>query len=215
MIAVIDAGIGNVGSVMRWLERENLECVRVKNASELRDYETLVLCGVSSLNNCASVLEKKGFTSVICDVAKEPSVRILGICLGMHLCFAEGSEGGFSKCLNLLAGDVIPVGELLPTSTPRTNVGWRTIESVYDGLEEQDAGLRGLADELNLEKAFFCHSFGVNISSETVLKYRFGTREFSAVQVRNNVMGVQFHPEKSGEVGTLIANCWLRRRHRL
>jgi glutamine amidotransferase len=212
VIAVIDAGVGNVGSVTRWLERENLEFVRVKNACELIDYKTLILCGVSSLNNCVSALEKSGFMSVIRDVAKEPSARILGICLGMHLCFSEGSEGGISKCLDLLEGNVIPVGEGMLTSTPRTNVGWRTIESVYDCLNEQDANLRKLVGELNLEKAFFCHSFAVNISSETVLKYRFGTRDFSAVHVRNNVMGVQFHPEKSGRVGTLIADYWLRRR---
>ncbi|MHB1499727.1 MAG: imidazole glycerol phosphate synthase subunit HisH [Candidatus Dormibacteria bacterium] len=193
MIAVIDYGGGNLASVGYALDRLGLEWALVRRARELDRAQSVVFPGVGSAGAAMTRLRAAGL-----DVALANYLRsgrpYLGICLGLQLLFEESAEDG-GTCLGALAGRVVR----LATPEKLPHVGWNTIE-----LNGTGGALEGLAGEA----FYFTHSYVVEPVSPTVVAARttHGVPFVSAIAA-GPVVGVQFHPERSGSAGLrLLAN---------
>jgi imidazole glycerol phosphate synthase glutamine amidotransferase subunit len=193
VIGVIDYGGGNLASVGYALDRLGVEWVLVHRARDLDRVQSVVFPGVGSAGAAMTRLGAAGL-----DVALTGYLRsgrpYLGICLGLQLLFEESAEDG-GACLGALEGRVVR----LATPEKLPHVGWNTIELNGSG---------GALEGLDGEAFYFTHSYVVEPVSPTVVAARttHGIPFVSAVAA-GSVLGVQFHPERSGKAGLrLLAN---------
>ena len=189
-IALIDYGIGNMFSIEYALRRFSLNVEVCSSPNSIRDADAVVIPGVGNFRVGAGNL--RGLKNCIADLVKD-NVPILGICLGMQILFQCSEEDPSVDGLGLLSGKVVK----LPGSVKTPHVGWNNIIVVkyvdfLDGVDEKDY-------------FYFVHSYYAVpddlwiVAAET----DYGVR-FPSVIVKNNVFGVQFHPEKSGRSGEKI-----------
>lgn len=188
MIAIVDYGVGNIRSVERALTHVGAKARLTADASELENADGIVLPGVGAFAPALGKLSERGLGRRLVELARSGK-PILGVCLGYQLLFEESLEHGRHEGLGLLTGRVVQV-----QNSPRLPViGWcRTKQTVPSPLWE------GVADESYL---YFVHSFTPESSSAAI-----GCSEHSpaAAASSGNVMGTQFHPEKSGADGLRI-----------
>jgi len=188
-VALIDYGIGNMFSVEYALRRFSLN-VEVCSSPNIRDIDAVVIPGVGNFRVGAGNLRK--LKNFIVDLVKG-GVPVLGICLGMQILFQRSEEDPSIDGLGLLSGKVVK----LPGGVKTPHIGWNNVTVVryvdfLDGIDEGDY-------------FYFAHSYYAVpddlwiVAAET----DYGVR-FPSVIVRNNVFGVQFHPEKSGRSGEKI-----------
>jgi len=193
-VTIIDYGVGNLRSLRRGLERADVTVAISDDPDEIADSEALVLPGVGAFGECVRNLEP--FRDVVVESAAD--TPILGICVGFQLMFTESTEGAPDgetiDGLDLIPGRV----ERLPADEVKVpHMGWNelTIERdhpIVSGIEDGDY-------------AYFVHSYGSEVADHTVVSCDYGF-DFAAVAATEagNVMGTQFHPEKSGETGLRI-----------
>ncbi|HET7421696.1 MAG TPA: imidazole glycerol phosphate synthase subunit HisH [Candidatus Dormibacteraeota bacterium] len=190
-IAVVDYGVGNVHSVRRALARVGAEVVLTGDIEEIGRADGVVLPGVGAFAPALARLSERGLGRGIVELARRGK-PVLGVCLGYQLMFDESTEHGRHQGLGLLAGNVVEVRE-----SPRLPViGWcRTSQTAASPLWD------GIADGAYF---YYVHSYTPDASAARV-----GCTAHcpAAASVRGNVMGTQFHPEKSGGDGLrLYAN---------
>jgi glutamine amidotransferase len=188
LIAVVDYGVGNVRSVERALVQVGAEARLTADAEDLERAEGIVLPGVGAFAPALAKLNENGLGRRLVEIARTGK-PILGVCLGYQLLFDESAEHGRHEGLGLLPGRVAQVtnSERLPV------IGWcRTTQTAASPLWE------GVPDGAYL---YFVHSYTPQATSDAV-----GCSEQSpaAAAARGNVMGTQFHPEKSGADGLRI-----------
>lgn len=199
MIGIVDYGMGNLFSVSKALERLNADYFISGDKEELLRADALLLPGVGSFRDAMAVLQA--------DTIKEFAASgkpLLGICLGMQLLFEDSDENGLTKGLGLLPGKVrrFPgkTGEGETYKVP--HMGWNKLEFVkssplLEGLEE--------------DYVYFVHSYFVSAdNSEVLLAKANYHEEVSAVVGRDNIFGMQFHPEKSSKLGMALLNNFLQ-----
>ena len=191
MIAIVDYGVGNIRSVERALLHVGAEVELTADPDALEVAKGIVLPGVGAFGPALARLEERGLGRRIVELARRGK-PVLGVCLGYQLLFEESTEHGRHKGLGLLPGRVVQVD-----TTPRLPViGWcRVTQTAPSEL------WRGVAD---LSYFYFVHSFTPETSRDSI-----GCTDHSpaAAAVNGNVMGTQFHPEKSGQDGLrLYAN---------
>lgn len=206
-VGVIDYGFGNVTSVLNALAKVELTAEVVTNPDEIRNYEDLVLPGVGAFPSAMSVIRDRGLDVAI-RAAADAGANLLGICLGMQLLFEESTEFGVTQGLGLLPGRVEPLvsKDKLSVGLKSTHIAWATVSQV---------GQTDLAKWLELRAAdfYFVHSYAVkpdnfeHIAGESSFM---GNCFVAAVQ-SGNVAGVQFHPERSREVGLELLSHLFRR----
>jgi glutamine amidotransferase len=188
LIAIVDYGVGNVHSVQRALSHVGAEAKLTSDGDELERADGIVLPGVGAFAPALAKLSENGLGQRIVELANNGK-PLLGVCLGYQLLFEESTEHGRHQGLGLLPGDVVEV-----TSTERLPViGWcRMTQSERSPLWE------GIEDESYF---YFVHSYTPEHSRHTI-----GQTEHSpaAAAAKGNVMGTQFHPEKSGADGLRI-----------
>ncbi len=190
-IAIVDYGVGNVHSVQRALVKVGAEALLTADLGELERADGLVLPGVGAFAPALARLSERGLGRGIVDLARRGK-PVLGVCLGYQLMFEESTEHGRHEGLGLLQGRVVEVrtSERLPV------IGWcRTTQTGASSLWE------AIADGSYF---YYVHSYTPDGSAE-----RIGCTVHSpaAAAARANVMGTQFHPEKSGPGGLrLYAN---------
>lgn len=193
MIHVVDYGTGNVGSVLNMIRKVGGEARASADAGELSRATKLLLPGVGSFDNAVQRLGKLGLPDLLRDKARE-GVPLLGICLGMQL-LSDGSEEGVLPGLGLIPGRVrrFSFGQEWP-DLKIPHMGWNSIRRrkahpLLDGLDEKS-------------RFYFVHSYHYQCQDEAdiLLETTYGYDFTSGVQ-RENVMGVQFHPEKSHRYG--------------
>ncbi|HUZ86167.1 MAG TPA: imidazole glycerol phosphate synthase subunit HisH [Candidatus Baltobacterales bacterium] len=188
MIAIVDYGVGNVRSVERALAHVGAEALLTSDPGELESAAGVVLPGVGAFAPALAKLTEHGLGALLVDMARGGK-PVLGVCLGYQLLFEESSERGRHEGLGLLPGRVIEVttSERLPV------IGWCRVRQTGDSPL-----WRGIADEAYF---YFVHSFTPAGSSHAI-----GASEHSpaAAAALGNVMGTQFHPEKSGPDGLKI-----------
>jgi len=193
MIGVIDIGIGNVGSVLNMFKYVGHDAMSVSSISELEACTKIILPGVGSFDSGMSKLVSSGLIDTLNRKVLEERVPILGICLGMQL-MCLSSEEGSSSGLGWIDATVrsFRKSAIPPKKIP--HMGWNIVE-VKKSME--------LTDDFNLETRFyFVHSYYVecNKSSDVLLTTKYGDDFVSAFQV-DNIIGMQFHPEKSHVFG--------------
>ena len=195
MIAVIDYGVGNLFSLCSSLERIGADARITSDPEEVRRAEKLILPGVGAFADAAAKLRASGLDAVIREQAANGK-EIMGICLGMQLLFEKSYEFGEHTGLGLLKGNVIAMEGTIPKGLKIPHIGWNAL-----AFRRESRLLRYIQEG---DCVYFVHSFYVDPSAESVAATAEYGREVTAVVQKDNVMGCQFHPEKSGEVGLKI-----------
>ena len=199
MITVIDSGIANIGSVLSACDRIGIPTTVTTDPASVRSASALILPGVGAFSDGMDSLRRHELVQPICEAAVA-GVPILGICLGMQL-FAEVSEEfGEHEGLGLIAGRVVRLNASIPSERV-PNIGWCDVtvaENVrlFAGIESGST-------------FYFVHSYHFTCTSpeDSVGTIAFGTGAVSIAVERGNIFGVQFHPEKSQDMGlTLLDN---------
>ncbi|MBM7572273.1 imidazole glycerol phosphate synthase subunit HisH [Aquibacillus albus] len=195
MIAIVDYGMGNVASVSTAFRRLGYEVILTDKEAELAKASHIILPGVGSFQAAVQEIEERGLKEPLQRLAKEKP--FLGICLGMQLLFSEGYEGGTSAGLNLIPGTI----EKIETDYILPHIGWNALD-IKEGHEPFEA--------FQNKHVYFVHSFEARVDRKyLVASTEYGT-EVPAIVKNENVYGIQFHPEKSGEVGVEILKTFLQ-----
>lgn len=199
MITLVDCGIGNLRSVEKAFNAVGAEVRLTSDPEVVRKAEKLVLPGVGAFRDGMAGLQQRGLVQPIAELV-ERGAPLLGICLGMQLLFEGSEEHGKHPGLGFLAGEVRRFdapGLIVP------HTGWNLIS-----LGRANPLLHGLPPD---SYAYFNHSYYCRAHDEDVLAYTdYGLRYGSVVQ-RGSIYGVQFHPEKSQQVGLLILSNFAER----
>lgn len=198
MIAVIDYGVGNLFSLCRSLEAIGQEPLVTGDAESLRQAHRLILPGVGAFADAAEKLRATGLDQVLREEAGRGK-PILGICLGMQLLFDYGTEYGRHQGLGLIPGSVRPIADCIPAGYKVPHIGWNALRFPPD--KPVSPLFRYIKEG---ECVYFVHSFcGAECAESVIASAEYGALLTAAV-ARDNVYGVQFHPEKSGGVGLNI-----------
>jgi glutamine amidotransferase len=204
-VVIIDFGVGNLLSVQRAVEHLGAEGVCTSNAELIRNAERVILPGVGAFANAMHSLESLGLIGVVREVTAR-GTPLLGICLGMQLLLDESEEFGLTKGLGLIPGRVtaIPDRSLDGQVLKIPHIGWNELV-LSEGCRWKDTLLE---DSNPGDAMYFVHSFMAVPDSPSMLlaNCAYGGHLIPAVIRSENVMGCQFHPEKSGKLGLLILN---------
>lgn len=187
-VAIIDYGVGNLRSVEKAFAATGCEAIVSSKESELRAAERLVLPGVGAFGACMKALKERSFDRLVCERARE-GMPLLGVCVGMQLLFEESEEFGSTRGLGLLRGRVRRFGNDLVVP----HVGWNRIYQ-----KRPHALFEGIADGAF---CYFVHSFYCEAAEDVVIGETEYAGRYASVVAEKNICGVQFHPEKSQEVG--------------
>ncbi|HEY3318380.1 MAG TPA: imidazole glycerol phosphate synthase subunit HisH [Coriobacteriia bacterium] len=196
MIAVIDYGMGNLRSAQKGFEHAGVSDVVVtSDRGVVEAAEGMVLPGVGAFRDAARELRESGMADVVRERTTE-GVPLLGICLGMQLLASIGYEDGEWEGLGVVPGECVRIADGVKVP----HIGWNTVDypresSLFEGIPEGSA-------------FYFVHSFHLKPADPSAIigSTEYGTRFAAAVQ-RGNTYAVQFHPEKSSELGLrLLAN---------
>ena len=195
MIAIIDYGVGNLFSLCSSLARIGVEAVVTSDKDVISKAEKLILPGVGAFADAAQKLRETGMGALV----KEQVALgkpIMGICLGMQLLFEKSYEFGEHEGLGLLQGSVVPMEGMIPAQLKIPHIGWNALQ-----FTRQSKLLRYIKEG---DFVYFVHSyFATNCPDSVIATTEYGGILTAAVE-KGNVMGCQFHPEKSGEVGLNI-----------
>ncbi|SIS79855.1 imidazole glycerol phosphate synthase subunit HisH [Alicyclobacillus vulcanalis] len=206
MIIVLDPGVGNLHSVLGGLRRAGAvgEVVDSRQAWEdalgRGEVKGVILPGVGAFGDAMSQMQARGLREVVADAVAK-SIPLLGICLGMQLLFTSSEEHGSFRGLDLVQGRVVrfPEGAKVP------HMGWNSLEL----HAPEHPLLRGVRQG---DYVYFVHSYyAVAARREDVIaSAQYAGVQVPAVVARGRVMGTQFHPEKSGDVGERMLANFLR-----
>jgi len=192
-IAILDYGIGNIRSVQNALARLGQDSFVSSNPQELAEADKLIFPGVGSAGFVMKQLKEKGLDKFL-QKYKNP---VLGICLGMQLLF-DASEEDETECLGIISGRVKKFDASKCKTIP--HISWNLI----NGQENNDL----FKDIPQGSFVYFVHSYFAPISENTIAECFYGER-FSAAIRKDNFWGTQFHPEKSGDIGSQILKNFL------
>jgi len=194
-IAILDYGMGNLRSVEKALEHVGVTASITNDAGEVRNADGVILPGVGAFPRAMERIRELGLDELIAERRGE-GVPILGICLGLQLLFDSSSELGGAEGLGLLEG---PVGALEAEGLKVPHIGWEPVR-----WERESRLTDGIPSETPF---YFVHSFAPRPRGEDLLgSAAYGAR-FACAAERDNVFGVQFHPEKSSAAGLrLLSN---------
>ena len=202
MIAVIDYGVGNLFSLCSSLARIGAEAVVTSDPEVIRRADKLILPGVGAFADAAQKLRDSGMDVLVKEQAAAGK-EIMGICLGMQLLFEKSYEFGEYEGLGLLKGSVIGMEGTIPAQLKIPHIGWNALH-----VSGKSKLLRYVKEG---DCVYFVHSFYAVDCDESVIATAEYGKELTAAVELGNVMGCQFHPEKSGEVGLNILRAFCER----
>ena len=195
MIVVVDLGVSNVRSVVRAFGRVGHEVTSTTARADVERADVIVLPGVGAFRDGMARLHELGLVDVLRRAALDEGVPLAGICLGMQLLADESFEHGRHEGLGIVPGSVVPLepgpGDRVP------NIGWSDLH-----LERTSS----LPPALHSQAAYFVHSFHLSCESaaDVAATIDFGSGRITAAVERGSCLGVQFHPEKSQDVGLSV-----------
>ena len=197
MIAVVDYGVGNLFSLKSSFAKLGAEICVTGDKQKIMSAEKIVLPGVGAFGDAADKLRAESLDGLLIDEAKKGK-PILGICLGMQLLFDKSFEYGSHSGLGLIPGTVKPLSEVCKTDVKIPHMGWNSLSfgenkhPVFKYLSEGDF-------------VYFVHSFCATECGENIIaSTEYGGALITAAAAKDNVIGCQFHPEKSGDKGLKI-----------
>jgi len=190
-IGIINYDVGNLRSIQKAFEYNQIEAIISSDLEKLNECDKLVLPGVGAFSECKGMIDKKFDNKLIFLLEKKP---VLGICVGMQLLFDYSCEFYQVEGLKLIDGFI---DKLKTDSLPVPNVGWNKVKVVKESLL-----FNNIAEDSFF---YFTHSYKCNVLNDinkvALVEYE---KEFCCVVCKDNIYGVQFHPEKSGEDGLLF-----------
>ena len=188
-IAIIDYGAGNVQSVLFALERLGFEGIVTNDWNTIKKADKVIFPGVGEASSAMKMLMNSGL-DVLIPTLKQP---VLGICLGMQLLFDTSFEHGETKGLGLIPGQVLPFPKENQLRIP--HMGWNQLQVNHT---------QPLTEAVVDQYVYYVHSYYVDCAPEFILATSDYGVAVPAIVRRNHVYGMQFHPEKSGEVGQAL-----------
>jgi glutamine amidotransferase len=197
VIAIVDYGIGNLGSASKAFRHVGAECVLSGDPAVLRRADTLVLPGDGAFGAAMDELRRRELLPVLRE-AVEQGRTLFGICVGMQLLFEHSEEHGSHRGLALLPGGV----RRFKGDLPVPHMGWNRLKR-----RRAHPLLEGLEDGAYV---YFVHSYFCNAAPDVVIASSDYGVDFAAIVGRGNVLGVQFHPEKSQAVGLRMIENFVR-----
>lgn len=199
MIGIVGYGLGNIGSLRNMFQRIGQETQLVTEPDKLHEVDRLVLPGVGAFDAGARKLAESGFFETIQDFANGGR-PILGICLGMQL-LLDGSDEGLGAGLGLIPGRSVRFEDRQDVRVP--HMGWSQLQASKPSLL--------LADLPQDHRFYFVHSYKVVLENQIdeLASSNYGGT-FTSMVERGNVVGAQFHPEKSHAFGMGLLDKWSR-----
>lgn len=193
MIAIVDYGMGNLRSVERKLSQLSKNSVITSDAKAIENAEAIILPGVGHFGKAMNALKQRDLLKVLNEKVVGKNTPILGICLGMQL-MTQGSEEGDVEGLNWFTCRTERLQVADPYTIKIPHVGWNSIDYTTN-----DPILTSVPSGSDV---YFVHSFGVlNAPSDEVLTTTVYGNEFVSSLRKENIVGMQFHPEKSHDIG--------------
>lgn len=196
MIAIVDYGVGNLFSLQSSFKRIGADAVVTGDRSVIESADRILLPGVGAFEDAARKLRESGLADVVCQQA-EAGKNILGICLGMQMLFDRSYEFGCHQGLGLIPGDVVDMTPEVAPALKVPHIGWNPLH-----LTQPDHPLFRYLKEGDC--VYFVHTYYATNCDEAVLATAEYGRTLTAAVGKGNIMGCQFHPEKSGPVGLNI-----------
>ncbi|GEN56249.1 imidazole glycerol phosphate synthase subunit HisH [Halolactibacillus alkaliphilus] len=194
MIAIVDYGMGNVLSVRHAFEHLNQTVIVTDKPEELRKASHIILPGVGSFQAAMEEIHARNLYDLLIELAQ--TKPFLGICLGMQLLFTEGTEGKHTEGLDLIPGTIrkIKTDYILP------HVGWNQLM-----ISNQHKAFK------QYEQAFvyFVHTYQAETDDKYIVAKSTYGEDITAIVRKDNIFGIQFHPEKSAKIGSSIIQTFL------
>jgi glutamine amidotransferase len=190
-IALVDYGAGNLRSVENALRHVGADVVVTHDPDAVRAADRVVVPGQGSMPECAEAMRRSGVADALLEAIRA-GTPVLGICVGLQILFDEGEEAGGSRGLGLLPGRIarLPAGQKLP------HIGWSPLRATPSAPP--------LFRPLDGEYAYFAHSYAAPADAPGVALTTTHGVPYCAALAKDNLLAVQFHPEKSQKVGLAL-----------
>ncbi|MFC6654017.1 imidazole glycerol phosphate synthase subunit HisH [Paenibacillus rhizoplanae] len=198
-VAIVDYGMGNLHSVSKAVERLGYTSLVTADAAAILAADSVILPGVGAFGDAMEHLRESGMDDVV-RAAAEAGQPVLGICLGMQLLFSSSEEHGEHKGLELLPGAVVRFAPRDGYKVP--HMGWNKLSF----RQPESPLLAGLTEG----HVYFVHSYHALAADGDLLAVTDYGHPVTAIVGRDNVYGMQFHPEKSGELGIKLLGNFLQ-----
>ncbi len=195
MIAIVDYGVGNLFSLNSSFKKVGADTVLAKDRQTIENAEKIILPGVGAFADAAKKLDESGLGDVVKEQVKKGKY-VMGVCLGMQLLFEKSHEYGLHDGLGLLKGEVVPMRGYIDEKLKVPQIGWNALHI------ERDNFLLKYCKEGDY--VYFVHSYFASKCQESVIATTEYDKMLTAAVAKDNVLGCQFHPEKSGDVGLNI-----------
>lgn len=190
MNVIIDYKVGNLASVKRGFERAKINTIVSDDLDIIKQADVLILPGVGAFKDAMNDLIIRGLDTVIKEHVEQGKF-LVGICLGMQLLYDQSSEFGITKGLGLINGDITRI----ETDFVLPHMGWNNLM-----INKQDDIIKNIKKD---DYVYFIHTFQAPMN-EFVIAYTNYDKDVPAIVRKDNVLGMQFHPEKSGNVGLTL-----------
>nr|UWI51586.1 imidazole glycerol phosphate synthase subunit HisH [Clostridioides difficile] len=196
MNIIVDYGLGNIDSVSRGFKKAGIETKISNNLNEIKEANSLILPGVGAFRDSINALNKLDLVPIIKEHVSKGKF-LIGICLGMQLLYEKSYEYGEYEGLGLIEGRI----DKLDISLKVPHMGWNNLKF----NKKNDDILKYIKED---DYVYFVHSYYANSSNEELVAFSEYEKKIPAIVRKNNVYGIQFHPEKSGEVGLNILRAY-------
>jgi len=196
VIHVVDYGLGNLGSIMNMFRRLGIKAVLTSSVDEIETAKKLLLPGVGAFDSGMQLLKSRNLFDVLNRKAMTEKIPVLGICLGMQL-LTEGSEEGKESGFGWIEGRTVNMKE---RASPNDNLKFPHIGWNYIDIEHPHYICRDLPED---PRFYFVHSYMVQCDNtdNIVATTDYGSLSFVSICQKDNIVGAQFHPEKSHKFG--------------
>jgi glutamine amidotransferase len=194
MLTIVDYGVGNLASIRNMLKKIGVEALISSKAEDILAADKLILPGVGAFDTCAEKLQQSGLLETLEQKVIKEKTPVLGVCVGMQL-LTEGSEEGKLPGLGWIKGRIVRFNQgKLPSSFKIPHMGWTEVK-----LNKQSKLFNEMFEE---PRFYFVHSYHpvLDNAADALVTADYGY-SFVAGMEHNNIMGVQFHPEKSHKFG--------------
>ena len=196
MNIIVDYGLGNLNSVSKGFSRVGIETKISRNLDEIKNADSLILPGVGAFRDAIGELKNLALVDTIKDFVKSGKY-MMGICLGMQLLYEKSHEYGEYEGLGLIEGEI----DFLDINLKVPHMGWNNLKFE----QSNDEILKYIKED---SYVYFVHSYFANSSNKELIAFAEYEKKVPARVRNDNVYGLQFHPEKSGEVGENILKAY-------